>query len=127
MPMSLLGIDYGEMKIGLAIAEGVVATPLRVVRPGSRRELAAAIRGICDDYGITTIVVGVPRDPATVAEFLDWLRREFSIAVVTEDEQLTTQFAKRLMRGWKGKAEDDAIAAALILQTYIERQRLSSS
>lgn len=120
--MALLGIDYGDTKIGLAIAEGMVATPLRVVRPSSRRELAVAIRGICDEYGITTIVLGVPRDPAAVAEFLDWLRREFSIAVVTEDEQLTTQFAKRLMRGWKGKAEDDAIAAALILQTYIERR-----
>lgn len=119
--MALLGIDYGEKKIGLAIAEGKVATPLRVVRYETRRELREALYRACAEYDARTIVVGIPRDCAIVDEFIDWLRRETSLPVVTEDERLTTTFAKRLMRDWKGKADDDAIAAALILQSYIER------
>jgi len=119
--MALLGIDFGARKIGLAFAEGRVATPLRVIRYETRRELREAIRRACSEYDVRTIVVGVPRNRASVEEFIAWLRREFTLPVVTEDERLTTAFAKRLMRDWKGKADDDAIAAALILQSYIER------
>lgn len=120
--MAFLGIDYGAKKIGLALAEGKVAAPFRVVRYDSRRDLRDAIRAVCAEYDVRTIVVGVPRDRATTDEFIEWLRRELTLPVVTEGEQLTTAFAKRLMREWKGKADDDAIAAALILQSYIERQ-----
>lgn len=119
--MALLGIDYGTKKIGLAIADGTVAAPLRIVRYETRRELRDAIHSACDDYDVRTIVVGVPRDRASVDEFIEWLRREVSAPVLTEDERFSTAFAKRLMRDWKGKADDDAIAAALILQSYIER------
>lgn len=119
--MTILGIDYGAKKVGFAIAEGTVATPLRIVRYTTRRELRDAIRSACADYDVRTIVVGVPRDRKSVEEFIAWLRREMTTPVVTEDERLTTAFAKRLMRDWKGKADDDAIAATLILQSYVER------
>lgn len=120
--MTLLGIDYGTTKIGLAIAEGLVATPLRVVRYETARELREAVRFACTEYEVRTVVVGVPpRNAKPAEEFVAWLRRELSIPVVTENEALTTAFAKRLMRTWRGKAEDDAIAATLIVQSYIER------
>ncbi|MDO8598718.1 MAG: Holliday junction resolvase RuvX [bacterium] len=125
--MTILGIDYGTKKIGLALAEGKVATPLRVVRYESRRELRDAIRLVCDEYVVRSIVVGIPRDHEIVDEFIEWLRRELTLPVVTEDERLTTAFAKRLMRDWNGKADDDAIAATLILQSYIERTNTTSS
>ena len=126
--MSLLGIDYGAKKIGLALAEGKVAMPLRVVRYETRRELRDEIRRACEEHDASTVVVGIPRplrggkstQTKMTEEFVAWLRRELSIPVLTEDERLTTAFAKRLMREWKGKADDDAIAAALILQSYIE-------
>ncbi|MDO8425379.1 MAG: RuvX/YqgF family protein [bacterium] len=120
--MALLGIDYGTAKIGLAIAEGQVATPLRVFRYETTRELRDELWRAIAEYGVRSVVVGVPRTNRTAAEeFVAWLRRELTLPVMTEDEQLTTQFAKRLMRGWKGKAQDDAVAAALLLQSYIER------
>ncbi|MBI4434619.1 Holliday junction resolvase RuvX [Candidatus Uhrbacteria bacterium] len=127
--MTLLGLDYGTKKIGLALAEGKLAVPLRVVRYETRRELREIIRTACDEHDARTIVVGIPRplrggasaQTKAAEEFVAWLRREISLPVVTEDERLTTAFAKRLMRDWKGKADDDAVAAALILQTYIER------
>lgn len=127
--MSFLGVDYGGRKLGLAVAEGALAVPLRTVRYATRRELREAIAQACADYDIRTIVVGIPTpfhggtnaQVETVEEFVAWLRREVTIPVLTEDERLTTAFAKRLMRDWKGKADDDAIAAALILQSYIER------
>jgi RNase H-fold protein (predicted Holliday junction resolvase) len=122
--MALLGIDYGTAKLGFAIADSRVAAPLRVVRYTNRGELRDALRVVCEDYDVRTIVVGVPRDPEVVAGFLEWLRREVSVPVLTEDEQLTTVFAQSLMRGWKEKADDDAIAAALILQSYLERTAL---
>lgn len=123
--MPLLGIDYGAKKVGLAIAQGQLAVPLRVVRYATKRELGEEIRRACAEHDVRTIVIGTPRDRESVAAFLQWLRGEVQLPVVTEDEQLTTAFAKRLMRGWKGKAEDDAIAAALILQTYVERMESS--
>lgn len=120
--MVLLGIDYGTSKIGLAIAAGKVATPLRVVRYADPRELRKEIWRAIDEYSVRSVVVGMPATHrANAEEFVAWLRRELTLPVLVEDEQLTTQFATRLMRGWKGKAEDDAIAAALILQSYIER------
>jgi putative Holliday junction resolvase len=130
--MSLLGIDYGAKKIGLAIAEGTFAAPLRSIRYANRRELREEIRQACADHGVRTIVVGTPRSlrgDATaqtqeVEDFIAWLRREMTLPVVTEDERLTTVFAKRLIRDWTGKADDDAIAATLILQSYVEREAL---
>lgn len=119
--MALLGIDYGKAKVGLAVAEGLVASPLRVVHYETNRELASAVQRACEEYDIRTIVVGRPQQHGDIQAFIDWLRKEMTIPVVVEDEQLTTAFAKRLMRSWKGKAEDDALAAALILQSYIER------
>ncbi len=134
--MVLLGIDFGTKKIGLALAEGKLAVPLRVIRAASakpqaaswRRQLREEIHRVCGEYDVRTIVVGVPRplrggasaQTKVAEEFVSWLRREMTTPVVTEDERLTTAFAKRLMRDWKGKADDDAVAAALILQTYIE-------
>lgn len=134
---TVLGIDYGDRKVGLALAEGKVAVPLRVIRAASqqhqaaswRRQLREEIKRICAEYDVRTVVVGIPRplrggksaQTNMTEEFVEWLRRELSIPVLTEDERLTTAFAKRLMREWKGKADDDAIAAALILQSHVER------
>lgn len=133
--MSILGIDYGERKIGLALAEGTLAVPLRVVRYANRRELRQELQRACAEHEIRTIVVGVPRSlhgdasAQTTAseEFVSWLRREFSLPIVTEDERFTSAFAKRLMRDWNGKADDDAIAASLILQSYVERHATRES
>ena len=127
--MVILGIDYGSAKVGLAIAEGLVAVPLRVVKYDNQRELREAIRAACAEYAVSTIVVGMPHamrgndtaQTADVVTFVAWLRREMSTPVVTEDERLTTAFAKQLASQWNGKADDDAIAATLILQSYIER------
>ncbi|MFH1430538.1 MAG: Holliday junction resolvase RuvX [Candidatus Uhrbacteria bacterium] len=121
--MTILGIDYGTAKVGLAIASGAVATPLRVVRYADRKELRQELYRAIQEYDIREIVVGMPKnDRSCTKEVVEWMRREFSLPVLVEDEQLTTAFAKRLMRGWKGKAEDDAIAATLILQSHIERE-----
>jgi putative Holliday junction resolvase len=127
--MSLLGIDYGERKVGLALAEGTLAVPLRVVRYANHRELREELQRVCAEYDVRSIVVGIPRSldgsssaqTVVVEDFVAWLRREVTLPVVTEDEHLTSVFARRLMRDWKGKADDDAIAASLILQSYIER------
>ncbi|MDO8463121.1 MAG: RuvX/YqgF family protein [bacterium] len=120
--MVILGVDYGSVKVGLAIAAGLVAAPLRVVPAQDARFLREELRRAIVEYDVGMVVVGMPKeDRERVEAFVAWLRRELTQPVVVEDEQLTTQFAKRLMRGWKGKAEDDAIAAALIAQTYIER------
>lgn len=126
---AILGIDYGAKKVGLALAEGQLAVPLRVVRYETRRDLRDAIRHACEEHDVGTVVVGIPRplrggksaQTKAAEEFVAWLRRELSLPVLIEDERFTTAFAKRLMREWKGKAEDDAVAAALILQSYVER------
>lgn len=120
--MKILGIDYGEKKIGLAIADGPLAEPLSII--GSRNwELG--IRRICEEQGIEKIVVGVSEGKMAekAKQFGRRLAEVVSLPIGYHDETLTTQEAIAKMEeiGKRLKAED-AISAALILQSYLDTQ-----
>jgi RNase H-fold protein (predicted Holliday junction resolvase) len=136
-----LGIDFGLKRVGLAIApEGGPAAPLEVIRWGQGMpiaDLAALVRTICDvrkREGATTIVVGSPsvgslasnseqrRWRERLNDFVAALQEAAGVPVVTEDERMSTKLAGRLA-GYKGVAESDAVAAAVILEGYLERIR----
>lgn len=135
--MAVLGIDFGDRKVGLAKAAlGTPAMPLRVVTYRRRADLLEQIAAMCREEGVTEIVVGLPLgmakngaedSPAVVKvrKFVHNLKAAVGIPVYLHDERLTTREANRLRQGRHGGAED-AVAAMLMLQSFID-SRLHSS
>jgi len=123
--MKYLGIDYGEKKIGLSLAADSIAMPFMIVTPKNLDELFTVLRDIVVSEGISQIVVGVPlglnRKPTeqtrTVLKFVEQLKMHLDVSVDTVDETFSTKIS--LKKGI-GK-EDDAVAAAHILQAYLDK------
>ena len=125
--MNILAIDYGTKNIGLAINNGTeIAFPLRVVL--NSEETIEEIKDIFDEEMIDKIVLGMPtkmdRTKGVLAEkikeFADSLENS-GLKVEFEDEFLSSEMTKKLMGDYKGKYEKDAIEAAVILQSYLDK------
>lgn len=126
--MGTLGIDFGLKKIGVAIAESELAEPLLVIE--NKQSIARKFLNICQEYNIEKIVIGLPEGEivASIRRFGENLAKKTHRPVVYQDETLTTKetIAKMIEvgRGRKYRREkEDAFAAALILQKYLDRQR----
>lgn len=139
MPRTL-GVDLGTKRIGLALSDslGIVATPLgTLVRSGTEADDHAAIVAAAEEHGCTHVVVGLPRaldgsiGPAArgAQEEISRLReRAEDLEVTSYDERLTTVIAERALgelgvRAQKKKEKIDGVAAAVMLQGYLERAR----
>jgi putative holliday junction resolvase len=135
-----LGIDYGDKRIGIAISDplGIIATGIAVV--GKNETFAGDIQEIKELVkrydGVDEIVVGLPKTMSGAAgiqvekvmNFVDALKQEFKINIVTWDERLTTVKAERAliatgMSREKRKKVIDKSAAAVILQDYLDRKK----
>lgn len=126
--MSILGVDYGDKRVGLAIAhDGVkIATPMKVV--SNSDQLLNELQSIVESERINTIVVGLPRALAghdtaqteTVRVFSRALAAAMpEVVIELQDEAGTTASVLES----HGKDEMlDARAASLILRDYLESQ-----
>jgi len=132
--MVVLGIDFGSKRIGLAIsdAEGVFAFPLRTLERRSLEQDLAALQQLAAERQVEQIVVGSPlrlsgaaaREAEIAATFAAKLADKTKLPVELVDERLTTAEAQRVLRetkvpGSRRKKSVDAIAASLILRTYL--------
>jgi putative Holliday junction resolvase len=124
--MKLLAIDFGLRKIGLAMADGDLAEPLMVI--SNRPQVINALAKICQDYGIQKIIIGMPEGEMArkVRSFSEELARKSKLSIIYRDETLTTKeaIAKMVEAGRRKKyrrEKEDAFAAALILQEYLDR------
>ena len=140
--MGLIGLDVGEKRIGVAIAnaEGLVAIPLTVLDRVEEEADLKAILDLAEEHDVEQIVVGLPRSmdgsigkqAEVILDFCELLSQHTDIPVDTWDERLSTVAAERLLseagvkRG-KRKAQRDALAAALVLQGYLDRARFLST
>lgn len=129
MKKSILGLDYGRRKVGIAISEGSFATPLKVVRYKDLDGLLEKIGKIVSDKKIEKIVVGVSSGKMAEEskEFAKELGSELRIRVETHDEILSTKMAQKKaieagVRREKRQKMEDAFAAALILENYLENE-----
>ncbi|MEK7653216.1 MAG: Holliday junction resolvase RuvX [Patescibacteria group bacterium] len=126
--MKLLGMDYGKSKVGLALGdtESRVATPFKILKNKNKDFLFKELKKICDEEGIEKIIVGLPinsqaHSPEQVditQDFICRLEESLNINIEIQDEQLTTRYAKRL----SPKGDEDAVAAMIILQSYLDSQ-----
>lgn len=141
--MRILGIDPGERRLGLAISDpsGAIAMPLEVMeRAGWAKDLAH-LRRLIETHNVDEIVVGRPltaigklgSQAHVAAQFAARLRETLSLPVVEVDERFSTAAAERTLREGGRRSRErgardrrtrrDAIAAALMLQPYLDRRR----
>lgn len=130
--MKYLGVDYGKKKVGLAISEGALASPWQVLSANSLADAVEKISKIVTKEQITKVVVGVPEsgEARRVARnFIARLKKVIAreIEVVEVEETLTSYEAREFMVELnlkrKSKQKEDAYAAAIILQRYLEEFR----
>ncbi len=137
--MRILGIDYGDRHLGLALSDvlQITAQPLGTHRmsdgePENRR----FFRDLVAKHDIGEIVVGDPlrldgslgTRAQKTREFAAWLERAVGRPVFFLDERLTTREALAILneggvRGRKRKEKEDQISAVIILSTYLERKQ----
>lgn len=131
--MAILGLDVGEKRIGIALADGLLAIPLTVLdRTGEESDMEKLL-SMAREYGAERIVVGLPRSmngsigmqAEKVLAFSGALAQHVDIPVDTWDERLSTVAAERMlldtgMKREKRKGKRDAMAAAIILQAYLD-------
>jgi putative Holliday junction resolvase len=132
--MRILAIDPGDRRVGLAVSDelGITAQGLDTFDRSSGADLVNHLYNLVLEYDIEEIVVGHPislsgrsSESSRKAERLAAeLRKTFGIKTTLWDERLTSEEAKRVLKGERaGKAAVDKIAAVLILQSYLDSTR----
>ena len=134
----IMALDVGEARIGVALSDpgGIIATPLTVVLAKDMGVALDNIITIASQNEVRLIVVGMPRSLSGdlgpqaqfTKEFIEQLSQRSSIPIDTWDERFSTTSANRAMKQGKLNRKEkknwrDAIAAALVLQAYLERRR----
>lgn len=133
----VLGIDYGERRLGLAVSDpmAIIAKPFKIIDRKIIPDYISEILDIAEEQNVYKIVVGLPLtlkgefSPQTrvVQDFIDQLRQAGKIPVVHVDERLSSVAAKRSLQeqgvktGFE-KGRVDETAAAIILQEYLDSQ-----
>jgi putative transcription antitermination factor YqgF len=130
--MNILCIDYGTKRIGVAIATTPLAEPLQVISNGSKNSsevinavaLESLVRCI-DQYDIEKIVVGISEEKMAeqTRRFIEMLATQTTVPIEEVDETLSTHDAlvsMRRMKKSKREGPRDHIAAARILQNYLD-------
>jgi putative holliday junction resolvase len=138
--MRILAVDHGEKRIGLALSDATrtIATPFKVVEHISRSIDAAQVAELAAQNEVTLIVVGQSFDeegkpnPAgrRAGRFADELKNQTNIPIELWDESFSTQDARaaRIELGVSRRdraGHQDAFAAVVILQSYLESNRKS--
>jgi putative pre-16S rRNA nuclease len=135
----LLAVDWGERRIGLAVSDEtrLLAQPLlTLVRRAGKRFPMRQLLSLLDAHAVAGVVVGLPLDPdgsegaaaAAARTLAADIARHSGRPVELWDERLTTARALRAVREMAGstrgrKGDVDALAAALLLQHYLDAKR----
>lgn len=138
--MRIMGLDLGSKTVGVAISDPLLITArgIEIIRrkeENKLRQTLARIEALIEEYGVDTIVLGLPKNMNDTLgeraqlslEFKEKLERRTGLPVVMWDERLTTVAADKAMmeagiRREKRKDYVDKIAACLILQGYLDKR-----
>jgi len=133
--MRILALDHGTKRIGVAVSDELkmIATPLEFILAEPFADFLARLREIIREKEVEMILIGMPRNmdgsygPATlkVQEFVAVLKDTIAIPLKTWDERLTSAQAQRFLiqggvRREKRKEKVDKMAAAILLQSYLD-------
>lgn len=126
--MRYLGIDYGKSKVGLAISEGQIASPFKVLSINSLDSALSQVETVIESEEITRVVVGIPEGTTgeMVKKFVKALNnrmKDKQVEVIETDETLTSVDARKMMidlnLSQKERQKEDAYSAMLILQRFL--------
>jgi putative holliday junction resolvase len=134
----ILAIDYGERRIGLALSDplGYTAQPLETLEGFSQKKVIEKINLIIADKTVTKIIIGNPinmdgtesRLSREVLTFAEALKKNITVEIELYDERLSSAQAERMLideadiSREKRKKVIDKIAAAIILQSYLDHK-----
>lgn len=136
-----LGVDYGDVRTGLAECDpsGLISSGIGTIKEGGMRKTAIRVAKEATDRGCKKIIVGLPKnmdgtegDRADVIRaFVEILKEYTDIDIDYYDERMTTMVAYRFLgeTGTFGKKRKDAVdtlSAQIILQNYIDRERVQN-
>ena len=134
----LIGVDYGDMRTGIASSDllGLMASAVGAIKPGGMKNTAVEVAKIAKEQSAVGIVVGLPKNmdgsegprAEIVRTFVDLLKAETALPIYFEDERMTTMEASRFLTatetfGKKRKEKVDALSAELILQSWLDKKR----
>jgi len=131
-----LGIDYGTVRIGLALSDptGTLASPLPFLENQSPQQVTTALSELIQTHQIEGLVIGLPRNmdgtygPSAqkVRDFIAQIQKSISLPITPIDERLTTAQASKQLSGIglnqkQLRKKVDSSSACLILQQYLDR------
>jgi putative Holliday junction resolvase len=137
----LMGLDVGDKTIGVALSDelGLTAQPYETLKRQGDAEVLRTIRRIVVERGITAVIVGLPmnmdgtigRQARKVIAFAERIKATLDVPVVHWDERLSTVAAERVLvqadvSREKRKVHVDKLAAAVILQGYLDSDDAAS-
>jgi putative Holliday junction resolvase len=133
--MRILAIDHGSKRMGIAVSDELkmIAQPLEFIPAAPFAGFLARLNELISDKEVELILIGMPRNmdgtygPAAekVQDFVEALKGLISVPVKLWDERLTSAQANRVLiqgnvRRDKRKEKVDAMAAAILLQSYLD-------
>lgn len=139
MDMKYLGIDYGEKRIGVAITDdlGMMAHGYAVLKDMDSEHIVEYLRRVAKEENISLIVVGLPiglsgedtEKTQDARDFASMIENCLGIEIAFEDERFTTKIVDKMLKEMeisqkKARETKDIMAARIILQSYLDRNRL---
>lgn len=136
--MRILGIDYGDARVGIAVTDplGITAQGVCTIRNRGEKKLIGELHKVIEEYNPETIVVGLPKNmdgtegfrADATYKFIENLKSVYGGNIELIDERLTTVGASRYLdttntRGQKRKNVIDTVAACLILESYMMKKK----
>lgn len=139
--MRVIGLDFGTKTVGVALSDEaqIIAQPLVTIErkhATKLRQTYAQIERIIDEQNVGLIVLGFPKNmnntegerAEATKRFMDDLERRTGLPVILVDERLTTVEANRILEATgvavsARKAHIDKMAAAIILQNYLDKEK----
>ena len=133
--MRILALDHGTRRIGVAVSDETktIAQPLEYIPAEPFAEFLERLKKILAEKEISFILIGMPRNmdgsygPAAqkVETFVAVLKTAVTVPIKTWDERLTSTMANRVLiqgnvRRDKRKEKVDQMAAAILLQSYLD-------
>lgn len=123
--MRYLGVDFGLRRVGLAISEGNIASPFKIIEVKNFSDAVEKVFQIVKKEDFSKIVVGLPEGKVgqTVTGFINALKKK-GLDIIGVDETLSSKQAILSMIAQNAPKEKrkitDAAAAAIILQNYLD-------
>ena len=125
--MKILGIDYGRSKMGLAMADGPLAEPIKVLHYKDTKIVADQIKRFIEENQIEKVVIGISEGAMgkESKNFSKSFSEMIDVPVETSDETLSTQDAQMMSREAgigpkRRRLMEDAFAACVMLQNYLD-------